>query len=369
MAQGERLVSVGVVSVEPAAAATVVKAAALTTMPRPIAGIEQVANAADLIPRQRAETDDELRARARVQARSANTGTVAALEQAVRSLGLTEVKVLEFPADPALLPGQIQVVVGDPGVSDEVLQQVADRIEQVRPVGIVVGSGAATRVWAQITATLTLDVDRTERERKAIESKLCADLIAWFGQLAVGEGVHQAKVRAILSGNDAVVGCEATTGFAGLLEPFVRIDGKLVSQSSRYLLNVGDIQIGPRDRIALLPAELPIRLTLQGPAPTVSVDIAIELVAGSDATGVAERLKTSAGRIVADAIKIGGIEFDPLKSAIDLIVAPAKQARLRVTVVHESDGRVVELSADQLVEALAAREAPRLRNTPVSVRT
>jgi hypothetical protein len=268
-----------------------------------------------------------------------------------------------------LLPGQIQVVVGDPDLGTQVLQQVADRIEQVRPVGIVVGSGAATRVWVQVTATLTLDVERPERDRKAIESKLCADLIAWFGQLAVGEGVHQAKVRALLSGHDAVVGCEVSTGFAGLLEPFVRVDGQLVSQASRYLLNVGDIQIGPRDRIALLPAELPIRLTLQGPAPTVSVDIAIELVAGSDATGMAERLKTNAGRIVADAIKVGQIDFDPLKSAIDLIVAPARQARLRVTVVHESDGRVVELSADQRVEPLANREAPRLRNTPVSVRT
>ena len=53
LAQGERLVSVGVLSLEPVVDGEVqeVKAGLLTTMPRPIAGIEQVANTADLIPR------------------------------------------------------------------------------------------------------------------------------------------------------------------------------------------------------------------------------------------------------------------------------------------------------------------------------
>ena len=123
----------------------------MTTMPRPIAGIEQVANAADLIPRQRAETDEELRQRARAQARSANTGTVAALEQAVRTLGIREVRVLEYPVDPALLPGKIHVVIGDPDLSPQLLEQVADRIEQVRPAGIQVSSGAATRHTTEST--------------------------------------------------------------------------------------------------------------------------------------------------------------------------------------------------------------------------
>ena len=244
LAQGDRLVSVGVLSLEPAEGAVVVAAGKLNTMPRPIAGVESVSNAADLIPRQRAESDDELRQRARVLARSSNTGTVAALEQAVRSLGITEVRVLEYPTDPGLLPGQIQVVVGDPDLTPEVLEQVADRIEQVRPAGIVVGSGPATRIWVQVTATLTLDTDRPDRERKAIESLLMGELIGYFGQLAVGEPVHQAKIRSILIGNDAVVGCDASAGFDGLLEPYVREDGTLKSQASRYLLTSGDLQIG-----------------------------------------------------------------------------------------------------------------------------
>ena len=370
LVQGERLVSVGVLSLEPVAEGgpQEVKAGLLTTMPRPIAGIEQVGNAADLIPRQRAETDEELRQRARAQARSANTGTVAALEQAVRTLGIREVRVLEYPADPALLPGQIQVVVGDPDLTPQLLEQVADRIEQVRPVGIQVNSGAATRVWVQVTATLTLDVERPEPEKKAIELRLSDDLVGYFAQLGVGEPVRQAKIRSILLGQDAVVDCDASTGFDGLLEPFVRSDGQLRSQASRYLLSNGDILVGPRERIGLLPAELPFRLTLLGPAPAVLVDIAIELPSGGDAAGVAERLAAGPGRLVAAAVKVGKIEFTPLLAAINLVVAEGKRALLRVTVVHEADGRVVELSDKLPEDALGEREMPRLRNTPVTVR-
>jgi len=371
LVQGERLVSVGVLSLEPVAEGDVqeVKAGLLTTMPRPIAGIEQVANTADLIPRQRAETDEELRQRARAQARSTNTGTVAAIEQAVRLLGIQEVRVLEYPMDPVLLPGQIHVVIGDPDPSPPLLEQVADRIEQVRPVGIQVGSGAATRVWVQVTATLTLDVEHTEPEKKAIESRLQSDLITYFGQLGVGETVHQAKIRSILLGQDTVIGCDASPGFDGLLEPFELIDGTPRSQASRYLLSNGDILVGKRARIGLLPAQLPIRLTLLGPAPAVLVDIAIELPAGANPAGIAERLVAGPGRLIADAAKAGKVEFKPLLDAINLVVAADQRTALRVTVVHEADGRVVELSGDVPEDALGERELPRLRNTPVTVKT
>lgn len=370
LVQGERMVSVGVLSLEPVAEGgpQEVQAGLLTTMPRPIAGIEQVANAADLIPRQRAETDEELRQRARAQARSANTGTVAALEQAVRTLGIREVRVLEYPVDPALLPGKIHVVIGDPDLSPQLLEQVADRIEQVRPVGIQVSSGAATRVWVQVTATLTLDVDRPDAEKKAIESRLHADLLGYFAQLGVGEPVHQAKIRSILLGQDAVVGCDASRGFNGLLEPFELVDDKPRSQASRYLLSNGDILVGQRERIGLLPARLPIRLTLLGPAPAVLVDIAIELPPGGNPAGIAERLAAGPGRLVADAAKVGRIEFAPLLAAINLVVAADKRTLLRVTAVHEADGRVVELSEQLPEDALGERELPRLRNTPVTVR-
>lgn len=56
-----------------------------------------MSNPGDLVLRQREETDDELRARARRLVLSSNTGTVAALEEAARSLGIREVQVIENP--------------------------------------------------------------------------------------------------------------------------------------------------------------------------------------------------------------------------------------------------------------------------------
>lgn len=372
LAQGERLVSVGVLSLEPAGPAAggasagpvVVKAGDLNTMPRPIAEIESVSNPAAMIPRQRAETDDELRQRARAQAHASTAGTVAAIEQAVRSLGIREVKVLEYPVDRSLVPGQIQVVIGDPDLSVDLLEQVADKIELVRPAGIAVASGPAAKVIVQVTATLTLDVERSEREKKAIEAQLSTDLNAYFDQLAVGESVHQAKVITLLSGHNAVVGCDPSPGFSGfLLLPFSEQGAKLTPMSN------GDIQIGPRERIGLDLGRYPIRLTLFGPAPVVSLDAVLELVPGSSATGVQARLIADITRIVDAAGKAGQVAFDPLLQAAALIVRAENIARLRLTVVHEADGRVVELSADRATEPLLLRETLRLRNTLISVRS
>lgn len=374
LAKGERLVSVGVLSLEPATdGVQVVKSGAITSMPRPISGIEQVTNPGDLVPRQREETDDELRVRARILAQVSNTGTVSALAQAVRSLGLEQVQVLEYPKDPALLPGQIFVVLGDQELSEDLLTQVAQRIEEVRPAGIVVTSGPATQIWAQVTATLTLNADLPDRQRQAIEDKLTAALSAYFAQLQVGEAVRQAKIRSILIGDDAVVGCDITQGFNFLIEPFVRLDGKLQSRSGKYLLSSGDIEIGPRERVGLLPKELPVRLTLLGPAPALFLDVVLEIAVGGSDKGVQDSITTTFAQVLSDAVKKaqgqgqGSLVFEAFKLQADSAVKPGSVARLRVTAVHEVDGRVVELSFAGAKDSFSGRESPRLRNVSVSV--
>lgn len=373
LGKGTQLISVGVLSLDPATEGVqLIKAGAIGSMPRPITGVEQVSNPGDLVPRRREETDDELRDRVRTLMQAANTGTVSALELAVRSLGVKQVQVLEYPKDPALLPGQIFVVLGDADLDDDLLAQVADRIEDVRPAGIVVQSGPATQIWAQVTATLTLNADLPDRQRQAIEDKLTAALSAYFEQLKVGEPVRQAKIRSILIGDDAVVGCDLTPGFPFLLEPFVRADGKLVSKSGKYLRSSGDIEIGPRERVGLLPKELPVRLTLQGPAPAVSLDVVLEIAMGGSDTGVKDGVIAAFGQALTDAVKKAGggdglLEYDVLRKLADGVVKPGTVARLRVTAVHEADGRVVELAFAGTTDHFNGREVPRLRNVSVSV--
>ena len=373
LAQGERLVSVGVLSLEPPMGGVqVVKAGAISTLPRPIAGIDKVVNSNDLILRQRQETDEELRSRVRNLALSAHTGTVSALEQAVRSLGLSQVQVLEYPRDPLLLRGQIHVVVGDPEVSAELMAQVAQQIEEVRPAGIAVSCGPATQVWVQVTATLILNADKPDRDKLRIQDKLNADLKAYFDQLGVGETVRQSKIRSLLTGDDAVVDCDLTQGFSFILEPFVRKDGQLQSQASQYLRTSGDVQIGPRDRVGLLPQELPLHLSMEGPAPALSLDVDLELAAGGDATGLKDKVTVAFGHVIDEALKSAGgkdgsIAFDPFKEQVDAILKPAKATRLRISVVHESDGRVMELAMAGAMDSFSRRETPRLRNLNVSV--
>src|SRR5271166_65267 len=103
LAAGMRVVQVDVQSSQPVADGKGIAPGQLKVMTRPIAGIEQVTNPARMILRQTAETDDELRVRARRAVRGANTGTVGALEQAVRSAGVAQVKVLEDATKPAVV--------------------------------------------------------------------------------------------------------------------------------------------------------------------------------------------------------------------------------------------------------------------------
>jgi hypothetical protein len=101
-------VTVRVRSLEPGGQA--VKAGALNLMPRPIWGVDTVLNHADLLLRQSEETDDELRERARRLLQETVLGTPAAIAQAVRALGIAQVKVrMKTRASRA----SIEVVLGD----------------------------------------------------------------------------------------------------------------------------------------------------------------------------------------------------------------------------------------------------------------
>jgi uncharacterized phage protein gp47/JayE len=81
----------------------------LSVLNRPILGIERVTNPGVLLPRREPETDQDLRGRARHAVRGGRTATIAALEQAVRAIGIVDVQVVEDPAQ----PGRVDVVLAD----------------------------------------------------------------------------------------------------------------------------------------------------------------------------------------------------------------------------------------------------------------
>ncbi|WP_374247305.1 baseplate J/gp47 family protein [Zoogloea sp.] len=365
--KGERQVVVGVRAVEPGGKK--VKAGALASLPRPIAGIDRVSNPGELVLRQREETDDELRARARRLVLSSNTGTVAALEEAARSLGIREVQVIENPGG---RPGEVEVVLGDRDIGSELLEEVRNRLENVRPAGIVLRCGPATPVFVQITATLTLNAVFSEREQADILKRLRAVLTDYFGALKVGEAVRDAKIRALLLSHEAVVGCERSDQ-RPILEPFVCKDGSGLESVACAQMGNGDVMPGPSERIGLHPEALPLRLSLEPPKPNLWVDTTLSVAAGTPTGGLQARITgaikdafdKAAGKASAEAP--ASLGYTALREAVTNIVPPAAVVRLRVTVTHERDGLVEELDDDSDLATVGAREQPMPRKLTLRV--
>lgn len=370
LGKGERQLMVGVRAVEPGG--NTVKANTLATLPRPIAGIDTVGNPGDLVLRQREETDEELRARARRLVQSSNTGTVSALEQAARSLGIQEVQVMENPGG---RPGEVEVILGDKDIPADLLEEVRNRLEDVRPAGIVLRCGPATPVFVQITATLTLNAELPEKEQKDIEKRLVTTLTDYFSRLKVGEAVREAKVRSLLLGHDAVVGC-GRTGQRPLLEPFVWQDGDgLQSVAYRALLGNGDVLASPGERIGLYPEALPLRLSIEPPKLNLWVDANLTLVAGTPVNGLQARVTNALKDAFDKAAHQAGedapaeIAYAALHDAVAAVTGESAIARLRITVIHERDGLAEELDDASGRAHVAAREQPMPRTITLRAET
>ncbi|GAA5787152.1 baseplate J/gp47 family protein [Chitiniphilus shinanonensis] len=346
LARGERAVSVGIRAQETTDKPVI--ADQLNVMPRPIAGIESVRNPGDLLRRQREETDAELRLRAQGLVRAANTGTVSAIEEAARSAGISEVHIIEQPGGQ---PGMMTVVLGDAEIPDPVFEEAQNRIEAVRPAGIFARCERAVTVYAQITATLEVDSQRDERERKAIEATLTQQLADYVGQLAIGATLREAKIRAILTGHEAVIGVEPT-GNLPLLTPYAfGEDGKLVPNTERYLVDKGDISPGLLGRVQLDQSTLPPRLSLE--PSTVKARLAVRLTAqGSDgevAPATRAALENALRQLVEQINKTiqeqqaGQLSSAALATALLKADVAGALREIRITVTHDRDGRALEL--------------------------
>ncbi|MFZ4405740.1 MAG: baseplate J/gp47 family protein [Paracraurococcus sp.] len=361
---GQTQVRVDVQSVEPSADGKSLHSSALTLMPRPIAGIESVRNSLDLVQRVRPEGDAELRARAAVAVRRAHTGTVASLESAVRGCGIDEVRVIE---DPVAAPAMVTVVIGDTDVPEDVLAAAYAAVREVRPAGVRVTVNRATPIAVRIEAVMDLTRDATPAEQQSILDRVRGGLAAYVGQLAVGEMLRVAKLRAVLTMDDRVASAEP--GESGrLIDPYV----KNVSIGARALLMNGDLQVGPSERVVLQSdLEWP-KLSLRVPGLRIDADIVLpqaEVARIADLqTAAADALAQMAATLrqemdKATRLREGGgtgalpvVAYDKLLAALPGLPAGTT---LRVTVVHERDGRVAVLSAAGQSDTLAAGELAR----------
>ncbi len=204
--RGDKRVVVPVQQVgEDPEAPAVVDPGKLTRMPRTILGIDAVTNPAPLRRNSVDESDDDLRARARVALREGEKGTLEAIASGVRKLGVQQVTVREPEGGP---PGIVEVVIGDRDFSKD-----ADRIERVRQTissskaaGIRVKLLYAQTVYFQpVFAIEPVDPNLDDAGFARLQRSLF-EIIEKFGKAQpVGQTVRRRRFEAAIFSESAVL--------------------------------------------------------------------------------------------------------------------------------------------------------------------
>jgi uncharacterized phage protein gp47/JayE len=351
----------------------------LSVLNRPIPGIERVTNPGVLLPRRDPETDLDLRGRARSAVRGGRTATIAALEQAVRAIGIVDVQVVEDPAQ----PGRVDVVLADLDINQTEEAEARRRVEEVRPAGVWVSVYRATPIWIRVRATLVLDAELSVQAASVLRAELRTELAAYFDSLGINETVRWNKIRNLLAAHPRVAEIALPRTPEGNpdwpLVPVEQDGAPLVEDEDaiQRLLGKADAPVGVfigADERARLQA---VELELQPPALPVWIDVEAVYTGVEDDRPAAE----SAIRAVFAAI----FPPEPLSAPVPVVwdtlasrleteldaraVVGVDRASLRFVILHDRDGRVVTLAEDATAsesDILAVREVVEVRDIRLS---
>ncbi len=154
-------------------------AGSVNVMPKPVPGIEYVINKTDMRGTE-AETDPELRDRARRALEMAGKATLSSMKAAVQGVeGVSgDVVVIDQPDG---IPGVIQIIAS--GGNDV---EISRAIEETRSAGILVEFKRPQPVWLDIEATLFLAEGTDKGEARARADKAIKD---YLGTLGIGDDV------------------------------------------------------------------------------------------------------------------------------------------------------------------------------------
>lgn len=174
-------------------------AGTLNVPERAIAGIERVANEAATFRATEAETDALLAARARRAIHTAGRGTLDALREGLTALPtVAAVAATEWPDPRVALPGMLRLDIALTEDSPEARRLVAQRIEELRPAGIVVEHGFAGRLALAFRIDLRLapgtDAAAQARARDGVAERLVRHARA----LKPGDTLRRARLSALV---------------------------------------------------------------------------------------------------------------------------------------------------------------------------
>jgi len=161
-----------------------VYAGAITVMPQPPKGIEYVINKKDILNAAPAETDEELRNRAKHALEVAGKATLVSLKSSIEGVeGVRSVIVEDMPDGVA---GIVRVIVS--GGDEEEIKKV---IEDTRSAGIKVEFERPTVVDADVTMTVILDKGV---EPLPVEKTIESNIREYVSSLNIGDDVMYGKI-------------------------------------------------------------------------------------------------------------------------------------------------------------------------------
>ena len=326
----------------------VVPAGALDQMPRPVLGIERVTNPGELTGRETAETDEELRERARFSLRRSRPGTVEGITLAVRSLGIEKVEIREGV-------GTFEVIIGDTDLSPELQDDLLDTLDEVRPAGVRLSMKVAEPVPVSVHAEAVLAKAPKDDDIPRIRGDLEARIRAYLGGLGIDQDVQVDKVRGILLAHPDIA--QVATDEDGA--PMLHLEsGRLdVAKAENGDLHIdsGRRALSERVEVALHP-----------PEGEIWVDVTVRLNAGAARSpALADQAKAafevwfteefnSRGPIARTVSWVNFRDRLPASLVTDL-------AGMSVRVTRLSNGASVELTAEDQSTRLRARDRLKIR--------
>jgi hypothetical protein len=193
-----------------------IDAGQLSVIQRAIAGLDTVTNERPTSRVNEEETDEELRARARDALLAANKGTLESIRFGL--LQLPEVRDVSLDEFPNGVPGELRVnvVLADGNGSSTLPPEVLERIEELRPAGIRIVSGAADSVNITARVALTLaGASLAPAEIEEVREGVRRVLIEQVGGKGVGERIRNRPLTSALLADTRIIDAAVSLGALG----------------------------------------------------------------------------------------------------------------------------------------------------------
>lgn len=350
---GSRFVLVRAASV--AAADATIAARGLDQLVRPIHGVDAVTNPGEFLVTGDAETDAELRARARFSLRRGQLGTCEGIEAAARSLGVRSVRVSERQPE---RPGFVDVVVGDTDLDAETIAALETAIDDARPAGVRVTLRVAEAVPVIVTVKPVLARTAVADDEARVRGELEARIRRYLESLDPDEPVVLAKLRATVLEHPEIREIAVDAGG--------RVELTLGTSRAGVLRNPsGDLAIEGGKRAAVER----IDVLLQPPVIDVWIDATIKPGPGAPPAEAlrAEVERELRGRMDDEHATSGAgsreLGFDKLKAMLPQYTQ-AELVAVRST--RSTTGQSIALTAGSAPLRLKARERMTLRSVEVA---